>query len=159
MSPESLQREARGNGAAPKQRRRRGYQKSGHYKRVRSYRSHGYSAIDGRTYAGKESKRWEAAAIKAKGGANCPFHILAEIRAAKFDFWLQLSLAEVIAQDAKERGAVINLRRKALPKLHEQYATIAARFARRCEALQLDKGADLATRLMQEQRERNDDEG
>jgi hypothetical protein len=54
--------------------------------------------------------------------------------------WLMLELAEVIAVDARQRGTVLNRRAKALPKLHEQYQTIASRFAKRCEALQLEKG-------------------
>lgn len=136
------------------QKRRREYHKSGHYKRVRSYRSHGFNAIDGRTYSGLQAKRWRAEAIRIKGGKACPFHLRLEIDQAAFDAWLLIELAQVIGQDAKERGSVINLRRKALPKLHEQYATVAARFSRRCESLQLDKpGLDLARRLMLEGRQ------
>ena len=137
--------------AATAQKSRREYQKHGHYKRVNALRRHGYSAIDGRTYAGREAKRWRVSAIQQKGGVSCPFHIKLEIDAATFDAWLMLELAEAIAVDAKQRGTVLNRRAKALPKLHEQYQTIASRFSKRCEALELDKGGlDLARRLQQE---------
>ena len=121
------------------------------YKRVRAVKRHGYSAIDGRTYGGLEAKRWRDSAVQQKGGTSCPFHIKLEIDGDMLDVWLMLELAEVIAIDAKQRGTVLNRRSKSLSKLHEQYQTIAARFARRCESLQLDKGGlDLARRLMLE---------
>jgi len=137
--------------AATAQKVHREYRKHGHYKRVNAIKRHGYNAIDGRTYAGREAKRWRASALQQKGGAACPFHIKLEIEGGMLDVWLMLSLAEVIALDAKQRGTVLNRRKKTLPKIHEQYQNITARFAKRCEALQLDKGGlDLARRLMAE---------
>jgi hypothetical protein len=135
-------------------RSQRGYQKSGHYKRVRTLKRRGYNAVDGRTYAGREAKHWRALATERKGCAGCPFHIRLEIDAAMFDLWLLLELADAIAVDAKKRRAVLNRRAKALPKLHEQYQSIVSRFAKRCEALELDKAQpmDLATRLQLAQR-------
>jgi hypothetical protein len=141
--------------AATAQKSRREYRKHGHFKRVNAIRRHGYSAIDGRTYAGREAKRWRAAALEQKGGKSCPLHVRLEIDAATLDVWLMLELAEVIAMDAKQRGTVLNRRANVLPKLHEQYQTIAVRFAKHSEALELDKGGlDLARRLMQEPRQR-----
>jgi hypothetical protein len=138
--------------AASKQNGRREYRKHGHFKRVNAIRRHGYSAIDGRTYAGREAKRWRVSAMQQKGGASCPFHVKLEIDAATLDVWLMIELAEVIATDAKQRGTVLNRRAKVLPKLHEQYQAIAGRFSKRCESLQLEKGGlDLARRLMLEQ--------
>ena len=136
--------------AASQQNGRRGYEKSGHYKRVKAIRVHGYNAVDGRTYAGREAKRWRAMAIEKKGGSACPFHIKVEIDGAMFDLWLMLELADVIAVDAKKRGAVINRKNRTLPKLHGEYAAIAARFSKRVEALDLAKGGglDLARKLM-----------
>jgi hypothetical protein len=138
------------NGAAPTQNGRRGYQKSGHYKRARQVKQRGYKAIDGRTYAGREAKTWRASALEKKGGAACPFHIRLEIDGAMFDLWLLLELADAIAEDAKKRGTVLNRRAKALPRLHGEYQVIAGRFAKRVEALDLGKGGglDLAQRLM-----------
>jgi hypothetical protein len=47
----------------------------------------------------------------------------------------------------------LNRRRNVLPKIHEQYNAVAMRFARRCEALELDKGGlDLARRLSMQRR-------
>jgi hypothetical protein len=130
--------------AATAQKSRREYRKHGHFKRV-----------NGRTYAGREAKRWRAAALEQKGGKSCPLHVRLEIDAATLDVWLMLELAEVIAMDAKQRGTVLNRRANVLPKLHEQYQTIAVRFAKHSEALELDKGGlDLARRLMQEPRQR-----
>lgn len=57
---------------------------------VRAYKQRGYSAIDGRTYAGREAKLWREAAIRLKGGASCPFHLKLEINPASFDLWFML---------------------------------------------------------------------
>jgi hypothetical protein len=111
--------------AAPTQNTRRGYQKSGHYKRARALKDRGFHAIDGRTSAGREAKRWRAFAIEKKGGAACPFHVRLEIDGAMFDLWLLLELADAIAVDAKKRGTVLNRRAKTLPWLHGEYQTIA----------------------------------
>ena len=57
---------------------------------VRAYKQRDYSAIDGRTYAGREAKLWREAVIRLKGGASCPFHLKVEINSASFDLWLML---------------------------------------------------------------------
>jgi hypothetical protein len=119
-------------------------------KRKRLY-SHGFEAIDKRTYAGREARAWRALALQQKGGASCPFHIRHEIELCAYDVWLLYELGEEIARDAKKRRTVINKRYKTLPKLHDQFDKVSARFERRREALQLDKGGlDLARRLMVE---------
>lgn len=100
--------------------------KTGRSKRIRALKHRGYDAIDGRTYAGREAKRWRAAAIARKGGASCPLHLRFEIDAAMFDLWLMFELADAIARDARKRRAVLNKRAKALPKLHEQYRPLPA---------------------------------
>lgn len=72
-----------------------------------------------------------------------------EIELAAVDLWLMLELAVFIVEDARKRGSVVNLRRRELPKVHEQYNTVSVRFERRREALELEKGGlDLARRLM-----------
>jgi len=111
---------------------------------VRAYKQRGYSAIDGRTYAGREAKLWREAAIRLKGGASCPFHLKLEINSAAFDLWLMLELAEESAQNAKRRGSVLNRRYKTLPKLRDQFDKVSARFERRREALQLEKGDSIS---------------
>jgi len=127
---------------------RRGYQKSGHYRRIGALKRRGYHGIDGRTYAGREAKRWRSSTLDQKGGRHCPIQTRLEIDAAMFDLWLILELADAIVADAKKRGSTLNRRAKMLPKLHEQYQTLTSRFAKRCEALKLDSiGLDLARRL------------
>jgi hypothetical protein len=111
------------------------------YKRVRAVKRHGYSAIDGRTYGGLEAKRWRDSAVQQKGGTSCPFHIKLEIDGDMLDVWLMLELAEVIAIEPSNGATVLNRRSKSLSKLHEQYQTIAARFARRCESLHSTRAA------------------
>jgi hypothetical protein len=130
------------NPAAPKQKGRREYRKHGHYKRVQACSSGETARVqrNRRPDVWLEAKRWRDSAVQQKGGTSCPFHIKLEIDGDMLDVWLMLELAEVIAIDAKQRGTVLNRRSKSLSKLHEQYQTIAARFARRCESLQLDKG-------------------
>jgi hypothetical protein len=48
--------EGRMSTAEPRHNSRRGYQKSGHYHRVRGFHRKGLRAINGRTYAGQEAK-------------------------------------------------------------------------------------------------------
>lgn len=79
----------------------------------------------------ERAKLWRATAIRLKGGASCPFHLKLEINSAAFDLWLMLQLAEEIAQNAKRRGSVLNRRYKTLPKLHDQFDKVSARFERR----------------------------
>ncbi len=134
--------------AATGQNGRREYCRSDHYKRVRAFKRRGFEAINGQTYAGREAKKWRAEMIANKGGDTCPRYLCREIDLAMFDLWLLLELGEVIAQDAKRRGTVINQRRKQLPKVHEQYQSVSARFEKRCEAINAAKPLDLARRLM-----------
>ncbi|HEY3306130.1 MAG TPA: hypothetical protein VGL70_21630 [Candidatus Binatia bacterium] len=112
----------------------------GHYSRVASLKRHGGKVLDGRTWAGRSAKEWAAWALKTKGGKDCPLHIKLEIDAAAMDLWLRLELGEAIVRDAQERGSVLNRRRKELPSVHDQYQVVSMRFAKRCEALELDKG-------------------
>ena len=67
------------------------------------------------------------------------------------DLWLTLELAAVIIKDARERGSVLNRRKKELPRIHEQFNRVSIRFEKTREALELEKGGlDLARRLMLE---------
>jgi hypothetical protein len=145
--------------AQTQQKATRSYQKHGHFKRVRALKRRGFDAVNGRTYAGREAKRWRAWATQQKGNGSMQPHTRHEINLAMFDLWLLLELGEAIARDATERGAVLNKRRKELPRIHDQYNQVSIRFSKRCEALALDKGngLDLARRLMQERaaREQN----
>jgi len=67
---------------ATQRKTRRDYRMHGNSEFVRAYKQRGYSAIDGRTYAGREAKLWREAAIRLKGGASCPFHLKLEINSA-----------------------------------------------------------------------------
>jgi len=75
---------------ATQRKTRRDYRMHGNSEFVRAYKQRGYSAIDGRTYAGREAKLWREAAIRLKGGASCPFHLKLEMNSASFDLWLML---------------------------------------------------------------------
>lgn len=144
---------ARMNPAASKQKGRREYRKHGLHTRDRALKRRGLAAIDGRTSEGREALAWKDHAIKAKGGAACPCNVKAEIELACFDLWRLLSVRSFIVADANQRGALINRRRRELPRIHEQYDSIDGRFMRRVEALQLDKGViDLARRIMMQHR-------
>jgi hypothetical protein len=128
------------NPAPPKPPGRREYHKHGHYHRVTGFHRKGLRAINGRTYAGQEAKAWRAWAIERKGGKDCRLDIRQEIELATVDLWLALELAVFIVEDARKRGSVMNLRRRELPRVHEDYNTVSMRFERRREALELEKG-------------------
>ena len=138
--------------AASKQNSRREYQKSGDCQRQRKLKEHGVDAIDSKTPEGNEAEKWRRKALKAwrlSRGCRAPYDIREQIDEATFDLYRRLCLRAYIIADDKTRGTLINRRRRELPRIHEQYATISASFDRRCERLQLDKGdLDLARRLM-----------
>jgi hypothetical protein len=107
----------------------------------------GIDAIDGRTRAGKIAKSWRRHVLALKGGKACPYHRRVEIDAATFEL-RELCLQSHMIADARVRSTLLNRSRGKLPAIHEQYETISARFERRVEALELDKGGlDLARRL------------
>lgn len=88
-----------------------------------------------------------------KGNGSAPLHTRQEIELATLDLWLLLELGSAIVEDARKRGAVLNQRRKELPRVHDQYNQVSIRFSKRCEALELDRGPgelDLARRLQLE---------
>jgi len=60
-------------------------------------------------------------------------------------------LQTFLVADASPRRTVVNRPRRDLPRIHEQYDAVDARFLRRVEALNLDKQPvmDLARRLAQ----------
>jgi hypothetical protein len=114
--------------------------------------------LNGRNWAGREAKRWRKWALSQKSGVSrCPLHIRFEIDLAMFDLWLMLELADIIALDVNKRGTALNKRFRTLPKIHDQYQGIALRFAKRVEALALDKGPglDLARQLQQQAQQAN----
>jgi hypothetical protein len=131
--------------------------KHGDHYRQRRIRQRGMRALDARTQEARDALAWRAAATKAKGGAACPHWLKIEIRLACFDLWRLLCLQTYLISDANERQALINKRYRVLPSIHQQYNEIESRFARRVEALQLDKrtagGLDLATMLQQRAQE------
>lgn len=59
-----------------------------------------------------------------------------------------LFLQSYIVADARSRGTPINKRRVRLPAIHEQYDTAMSQWQRINDELELDKGLDLARRLM-----------
>ena len=134
---------------ATEQKPSRSYIKHGMHRRDARIRARGLSAIDRRAVEGRIALDWRDHAIKAKGGAACPFAIKTEIRLACFDLWRLLCLQTWMIADASARGTIVNRRRRELSRVHEQYDAIDARFLRRCEALGLIKGSglDLASRL------------
>lgn len=87
-------------------------------------------------------------AQKGSNGSRSP-HLKNEIEFATVDLWLLLELGAWIVEDARQRGSVLNRRRKTLPSVHQQYETIANRFSRRCQALKLEDNGqlDLARRM------------
>ncbi|MBI3065680.1 MAG: hypothetical protein HYY82_12200 [Deltaproteobacteria bacterium] len=139
--------------AASTQKARRQYRTHGHFQRVKALRYRGVKAINGRTRAGREAKRWGTWAMAQKGNGSAPLHTRQEIELATLDLWLLLELGSAIVEDARKRGAVLNQRRKELPRVHDQYNQVSIRFSKRCEALELDRGPgelDLARRLQLE---------
>jgi hypothetical protein len=91
--------------------------------------------------------------VKLKGGPACPYHIRVEINLACFDLWRLLHLQTCLIADSNQRGTPVNRRFKELGNIHMQYDQIDARFMRRVESLELEKGQqlDLARRLTQAQ--------
>jgi len=74
-----------------------------------------------------------------------------EIRLAAFDLWRLLHLQTFLVANANPRRAVVNRRRRELPRIHEQYDAVDARCLRHVEALDLEKQPvmDLTRRLAQ----------
>jgi hypothetical protein len=128
----------------------REYRKHGNTARLNALRKHGLDAIDGRTIHGKPVKDWMRHAIAKKGGKHCPAGTKALIEAGAFCLWRALHLREYLIMDARVRGTPVNKRTKRLPRVHEQYDTAMSQWQRINDALELDKGMDLARRLMLE---------
>ena len=59
-------------------------------------------------------------------------------------------MREYLIMDARVRGTPVNKRTKRQPRVHEQYDTAMSQWQRINDALELDKGLDLARRLMVE---------
>jgi hypothetical protein len=134
-----------------KQKARREYQKHGDSYRQRLLKERGTDAIDGRTRAGKQAKTWRRYALDKKGGKTCTVDVRAKIEAGAFYLWRALELMAYIVADARKRGTPINKRRGLLPAINEQYDTAMNQWQRINDDLELDKGLDLARRLMLEQ--------
>ena len=135
----------------------RSYVKHGTHTRDARLRARGLAAIDRRTAEGKSALEWRDNALRAKGDASCAFGAKTEINQATFDLFRLLHLQSLLIADCNKRLTVVNRRKRELPRIHEQYAEIDHRFARRTEALDLSKAApvDLAARLAEETRKRN----
>ena len=145
---------ARMNTAATAQKPPREYRKHGNTKRLQAIRKHGLDAIDGRTIHGKPVKEWMHNAIARKGGKHCPVGTKALIEAGAFCLWRALHLREYLIKDARARGTPVNKRTRRLPRVHEQYDAAMNQWQRINDALELDKGLDLARRLMMDNGER-----
>ncbi len=137
--------------ASPKQKARRDYQKHGDSHRERLVKERGIDAIDGRTRAGKQAKEWRRYALSRKGGQACATDLREKIEAGAFYLWRALELRAYIVMDARKRKTPINRRRGVLPKINEQYDLTMNQWEKINDSLELDKGLDLARRLMLEQ--------
>lgn len=140
--------------AATKRKRPRPYQMHGDSYRQRLLKQRGIHAIDGRTLAGRQAKTWRLFALSRKGGKECTIDVKAKIEAGAFYLWRALELRAWIVADARARGTPINKRRGTLPAINAQYDTAMEQWQRINDALELDKGLDLARRLQLEQMQR-----
>jgi hypothetical protein len=135
--------------AAATQNGRRGYQKHGDSHRQRLLKERGVAAIDGRSRSGKQAKSWRRYALSRKGGKTCPIDVRAKIEAGCFYLWRALELQAFIVADALKRGTPLNRRKRILPAINDQYDTAIGQWQWINDELQLDKGMDLARRLME----------
>jgi hypothetical protein len=129
-------------------RARRGYQKHGDSYRQRLLKERGVAAIDGRSRSGKQAKDWRRYALQRKGGKTCPIDVREKIEAGCFYLWRAIELRAYIVADAKKRGTPVNRRYAKLPVINDQYDTAMAQWQRINDELELNKGLDLAQRLM-----------
>jgi hypothetical protein len=137
--------------ARVRQKSRREYQKHGDSLRQQQLKERGLDAIDGRTYAGKAARQWRRYALDRKGGRkSCPIDLRQKIEAGAFYLWRALKLRAWIAADAAKRGTPINRRHGKLPLVNEQYDTAMNQWHKINDELELDKGLDLARRIMVE---------
>lgn len=134
--------------AASEQKTRRRYLTHRDNYRQRLLKERGIDAIDGRTATGRKAKAWRAYALQKKGGKQCPIDTREKIEAGTFSLWRALCLRSYIVADARSRGTPINKRRVKLPAINEQYDTAINQWQRINDELELDKGLDLARRLM-----------
>ena len=118
--------------------------------RKRILKERGARAIDGRTSAGKQAKAWRRYALSKKGGKSCNVDVRQQIEAGTFYLWRALELRAYIVTDARKRGTPVNRRNGKLPAVNEQYDTAIEQWRRINDALELDKGLDLARRIMME---------
>src|ERR1043165_4502530 len=128
----------------------REYRKPGDSYRQRLLKERGIDAIDGRTATGRKAKAWRDYALEKKGGKQCPIDTREKIEAGTFSLWRALCLRSYIVADARSPGTPINKRRVKLPAINEQYDTAMSPWQRINDELELDKGMDLARRLMVE---------
>src|ERR1041384_6455553 len=140
--------------AATAQKPPREYRKHGDSYRQRLLKERGIEAIDGRTATGRKAKAWRDYALEKKGGKQCPIDTREKIEAGTFSLWRALCLRSYIVADARSRGTPINKRRVKLPAINEQYDTAINQWQRINDELELDKGIDLARRLMLENGQR-----
>src|SRR5690349_7802514 len=138
------------NPAATAHRPLREYRRHGDTARKQVLRKHAIDAISGRTIHGKPVKDWMRHAIAKKGGRHCPAGVRMLIEHGAFCLWRALHLREYLIMDARVHGTPVNKRTKRLPRVHEQYDTAMSQWQRINDALELDKGLDLARRLMEE---------
>jgi len=132
----------------------REYRKHRDNYRQRLLKERGIDAIDGRTATGRKAKAWRAFALQKKGGKQCLIDTREKIEAGTFSLWRALCLRSYIVADARSRGTPINKRRVKLPAINEQYDTAMNQWQRINDELELDKGLDLARRLMMSKGER-----
>ena len=123
---------------------------------LRSSKERRRRAINGATQAGREAKAWRAYALSKKGGKSCPVDVKHKIDSATFALWRALMLRQFIVADQRQRGNLLNLRTRTLPSFHEKYDALMDRWQKINDELQLDKGTDLARRLMLEKQAKDD---
>ena len=98
----------------------------GHNSRVRVLKNRGLDAINGRTRAGKEAKRWKAWVMAQKGNGNSSPHLKNEIELAtpKSE---RRELRESELLDVKRQESEMNLEHDPLRLLRETTTTRARR--------------------------------
>lgn len=93
-------------------------------------------------------------AISRKGGRACPVNVRTLIEAGTFCLWRALHLREYLIMDANTRGSPLSGRTRRLPKVNDQYDALMQQWQRINDALELDKGFDLARRIMLDKAQR-----
>jgi hypothetical protein len=133
--------------AAASQNGRRGYQKHGDSYRQRLLKERGVAAIDGRSRSGKQAKDWRRYALQRKGGKTCPIDVREKIEAGCFYLW-RARASRLYRRRCPDARHSVNKRERTLPAINAQYDTAMEQWQRINDKLQLDRGLDLARRLM-----------